>query len=118
MSGQPEPILIKAKGLRKQFGDRTAVDGIDLNIRPGLCFGLLGPNGAGKTTTLRLLLGLTPFDDGELSLFDMTMPQQAREIRARVGIVPQADTLDPDFSVAANLSIYGSYFGISRKTLA
>lgn len=112
MSQRP---IITARGLRKAFGEHVAVDGIDLDIPAGRCFGLLGPNGAGKTTTLRSLLGLTPFDGGELSVFGLPMPARAREVRARVGIVPQADTLDPDFSVAENLVVYASYFGLSRK---
>jgi len=111
----PHPPLIQTRQLRKAFGDYVAVDGIDLDVPRGRCFGLLGPNGAGKTTTLRMLLGLTPFDSGSLSVFDLPMPQQARAVRRRVGIVPQADNLDPDFSVAENLVIYASYFGIGRR---
>jgi lipooligosaccharide transport system ATP-binding protein len=108
------PLVIAATGLRKAFGERVAVDGIDLDIPRGCCFGLLGTNGAGKTTTLRILLGLAPFDAGSLRVFGLAMPVQARAVRARVGVVPQADTLDPDFSVAENLAVYASYFGISR----
>ncbi|MCB1735306.1 MAG: ATP-binding cassette domain-containing protein [Gammaproteobacteria bacterium] len=107
--------IVRGLGLRKTFAERVAVDGIDLDIPRGRCFGLLGPNGAGKTTTLRMLLGLTPFDAGTLTVFDLPMPERAREVRARVGIVPQADTLDPDFSVAENLRVYASYFGLSRR---
>ncbi|MCB1736968.1 MAG: ATP-binding cassette domain-containing protein [Gammaproteobacteria bacterium] len=110
-------VVLRGLGLRKAFGDRVAVDGIDLDIPRGRCFGLLGPNGAGKTTTLRMLLGLTPYDSGDLHVFDLPMPEAGREVRARVGIVPQADTLDPDFSVAENLVVYASYFGLSRKQI-
>lgn len=109
--------MIKARGLRKAFGSHLAVDGIDLDIPRGQCFGLLGPNGAGKTTTLRLLLGLTPFDAGDLRVFDLAIPEQTRAARARIGIVPQADNLDPDFSVAENLLVYASYFGLSRREI-
>jgi len=90
------------------------VDGIDLNITRGQCFGLLGPNGAGKTTTLRMLLGLTPPDGGELEVLGYEIPRQARRMHARMGLVPQADNLDPDFSVAQNLRTYARYFGISK----
>jgi lipooligosaccharide transport system ATP-binding protein len=109
------PPVIRTEGLRKSFGERVAVDGIDLDVPSGRCFGLLGPNGAGKTTTLRMLLGLTPFDAGRLRVFDLEMPDQARQVRQRVGIVPQADNLDPDFSVAENLVVYASFFGIPRR---
>ena len=109
------PPVIQAVGLRKAFGERVAVDGIDLDVPRGHCFGLLGPNGAGKTTTLRMLLGLTPFDAGSLRVFDLEIPAQARQVRQRVGIVPQADNLDPDFSVAENLVVYASFFSIPRS---
>ena len=89
------------------------VDGLDLNIRKGECFGLLGPNGAGKTTTLRLLLGLIAPDAGKLQLLDHAVPGEARAARLRVGVVPQMDNLDPDFTVAENLLVYGRYFGMS-----
>jgi lipooligosaccharide transport system ATP-binding protein len=112
------PSVVEATGLRKTFGERVAVDGIDLYIPRGQCFGLLGPNGAGKTTTLRILLGLTPFDAGDLRVLGLEMPAQGRSVRARVGVVPQADTLDPDFSVAETLSTYASYFGIRRAQAA
>jgi lipooligosaccharide transport system ATP-binding protein len=106
--------MIFARGLRKTFGNHVAVDGIDLEVPRARCFGLLGPNGAGKTTTLRMLLGLTPYDEGSLSVFDLPIPRQARQVRQRVGVIPQADNLDPDFSVAENLLVYASYFGIGR----
>ncbi|MGA7593852.1 MAG: ATP-binding cassette domain-containing protein [Gallionella sp.] len=105
--------IISAQKLRKSYGAQVVVDGIDLSVRRGECFGLLGPNGAGKTTTLRLMLGLIAPDSGELQLLDHPVPQQAREARVRVGVVPQIDNLDPDFTVAENLLVYGRYFGIS-----
>jgi lipooligosaccharide transport system ATP-binding protein len=103
--------LLSATGLVKRYGDTEVVAGIDLAIVPGECFGLLGPNGAGKTTTLRLLLGLIEPDGGAISLFGLPVPQRAREARERIGIVPQMDNLDPDFTVYENLLVYGRYFG-------
>jgi lipooligosaccharide transport system ATP-binding protein len=105
--------ILSAHKLRKSYGEQVVVDGIDLSIRRGECFGLLGPNGAGKTTTLRLMLGLIAPDSGELQLLDHPVPQQAREARVSVGVVPQIDNLDPDFTVAENLLVYGRYFGMT-----
>ncbi len=104
--------VIKARGLQKSYGDLRVVDGLDLDIRKGECFGLLGPNGAGKTTTLRLLLGLIAPDSGELHLLQHAVPGDARVARLRVGVVPQFDNLDPDFTVTENLLVYGRYFGM------
>jgi lipooligosaccharide transport system ATP-binding protein len=109
-----EPV-VTARGLKKAYGDFEAVAGVDFDIPRGRCFGFLGPNGAGKTTTLRMLLGLTPSSGGELSVFGLPVPAQARAVRARVGIVPQADNLDPDFTVMENLEVYASYFGIPAR---
>lgn len=107
--------VIRARGLTKQFADRKAVDGIDFDVFPGTCFGFVGPNGAGKTTTLRLAMGLTPLSGGILLVFGQSVTDQAAAIRSRVGIVPQADNLDPDFSVEENLYIYASFFGLRRR---
>ena len=104
--------VISANNLRKSYAGQTVVNGINITINKGECFGLLGPNGAGKTTTLRLLLGLTAPDGGEAGLLGQPVPLHAREARVRVGVVPQMDNLDPDFSVAENLLVYGRYFGI------
>jgi len=109
--------ILSAHNLRKSYGDQVVVDGLDLSIRRGECFGLLGPNGAGKTTTLRLMLGLIAPDSGELQLLDHAVPHQARAARVRVGVVPQIDNLDPDFTVAENLLVYGRYFGISDAVI-
>jgi lipooligosaccharide transport system ATP-binding protein len=109
--------ILSAHNLRKSYGDQAVVDGLDLSIRRGECFGLLGPNGAGKTTTLRLMLGLIAPDSGELQLLGHAVPQQARAARIRVGVVPQIDNLDPDFTVAENLLVYGRYFGISDAVI-
>ena len=104
--------VISVRDLYKSYAGQVVVDGVTLAIEKGECFGLLGPNGAGKTTTLRLMLGLMAPDSGELTLFDHAVPRYAREARVRVGVVPQMDNLDPDFSVAENLLVYGRYFGM------
>ncbi len=105
--------LLSAHNLHKSYGTQKVVNGVNVAIEKGECFGLLGPNGAGKTTTLRLLLGLIEPDAGEIQMFDQNIPQQARQARERVGVVPQMDNLDPDFSVHENFMTYGRYFGMS-----
>ncbi|MGA7799667.1 MAG: ATP-binding cassette domain-containing protein [Gammaproteobacteria bacterium] len=110
--------IIAARGLSKRFGDRPVVRNIDFTVPAGRCFGFLGPNGAGKTTTLRMILGLSPPSGGALTVFGQPMPAQGRKVRARIGVVPQTDNLDPDFTVAENLLVYGSYFGMPRAQLA
>lgn len=112
-SHDPAAVVV-GRDLRKHYDQQVAVDGVDLSVPAGQCFGFLGPNGAGKTTTLRMLLGLTPMSGGSLQVFGLPMPERARDVRARVGVVPQGDNLDPDFSVAENLLVYASYFGLSR----
>ncbi len=106
--------MVVARGLEKRFGDRVAVHRLDLEVPDGGCFGLLGPNGAGKTTTLRMILGLSPPTGGELFVLGRPVPAEAAAVRARVGVVPQADNLDPEFTVAENLLVYARYFGIGR----
>jgi lipooligosaccharide transport system ATP-binding protein len=109
---------LSVRGLRKSYDGAQVVGGVDLAVAPGECFGLLGPNGAGKTTTLKLCLGLIEPDGGEIELLGEPVPRRAREARARVGVVPQFDNLDPDFSVAENLMVYGRYFGIAAREMA
>jgi lipooligosaccharide transport system ATP-binding protein len=106
------PSALSVSQLRKRYGAQTVVDGISFEVAAGTCFGLLGPNGAGKTTTLRCCLGLTEADSGSIVLNGRPIPQQARQTRARIGIVPQFDNLDPDFTVSENLLVYGRYFGL------
>jgi lipooligosaccharide transport system ATP-binding protein len=106
--------VLRAQGLRKRYDKLDVVDGVDLDIAAGECFGLLGPNGAGKTTTLRLCLGLTYPDAGDIALLGEPVPARARQARRRVGVVPQFDNLDPDFTVAENLLVFGRYFGLPR----
>ncbi|MDR2874314.1 MAG: ATP-binding cassette domain-containing protein [Methylobacillus sp.] len=109
--------VLTARDLRKSYGDQGVVNGLDIAIARGECYGLLGPNGAGKTTTLRLLLGLVAPDDGEIFLRDYAVPQHAREARAKVGVMPQVDNLDPDFTVTENLLVYGRYFGMRARDI-
>ena len=110
-------VVLSAQNLRKSYAGQTVVDGVNISLNKGECFGLLGPNGAGKTTTLRLMLGLIEPDGGELSMLDLAVPRHAREARLRVGVVPQVDNLDPDFTVAENLLVYGRYFGMKDEEI-
>jgi lipooligosaccharide transport system ATP-binding protein len=107
-----------ARGLRKSYGALEVVSGVDLAVAPGECFGLLGPNGAGKTTTLKLCLGLIEPDSGHIELLGEPVPRRAREARARAGVVPQLDNLDPDFTVEENLVVYARYFGIDSRDIS
>ncbi|HET9351620.1 MAG TPA: ATP-binding cassette domain-containing protein [Burkholderiales bacterium] len=109
---------LSARGLRKSYGALEVVSGVDLAVAPGECFGLLGPNGAGKTTTLKLCLGLIEPDSGHIELLGEPVPKRAREARARAGVVPQFDNLDPDFTVEENLVVYARYFGIDSRDIS
>ena len=109
--------VIHAQNLQKSYAGTRVVNDLSLDIQRGECYGLLGPNGAGKTTTLRLLLGLIEADQGELSLLGHVVPQQARVARLRVGVVPQMDNLDPDFTVTENLRVYGRYFDMTEAEI-
>ncbi len=111
-------VVLRVDGLRKRYGAREVVRGLSFAIRRGECFALLGPNGAGKTTTLRCCLGLIDPDGGTIELVGEPVPKAAREARVRVGVVPQIDNLDPDFTVVENLEVYGRYFGLSDAVLA
>ncbi|MBU0751635.1 MAG: ATP-binding cassette domain-containing protein [Gammaproteobacteria bacterium] len=110
-------VPLKVDALRKSYGGHQVVAGISFALQRGECYGLLGPNGAGKTTTLRCCLGLTAPDSGSITLVDEPVPARAREARMRVGVVPQFDNLDPDFSCAENLLVYGRYFGMADTAI-
>ncbi|MBN9463609.1 MAG: ATP-binding cassette domain-containing protein [Burkholderiales bacterium] len=110
--------VLGVAGLVKRFaGGVEALAGLDFGVRAGECFGLLGPNGAGKSTALKAILGLIEPDAGRIRLLGLDIPAQARQARARAGVVPQADALDPDFTVAENLLVFGRYFGLARSVL-
>ena len=106
-----EPIL-SVQHLCKHYGDATVVNDLSFEIAPGECLGVIGPNGAGKTTTIRMCLALTVPDSGSVTAFGLQMPADALAIKALLGVVSQIDTLDPDFSCAENLLVYGRYFGM------
>jgi lipooligosaccharide transport system ATP-binding protein len=108
------PSLIHARGLTKRFGDFVAVDAIDFDVAPGESFGFLGPNGAGKTSTMRMIGCVSPISGGVLEVLGHDPRTDGPRIRARIGVVPQQDTLDTELTVRENLVIYGRYFGLSR----
>ncbi|MCM8594318.1 ATP-binding cassette domain-containing protein [Accumulibacter sp.] len=115
--GDPGAIL-EVGHLAKSWAGEVVVDDLSFSVPAATCFGLLGPNGAGKTTTLRCCLGLSELDGGEVRLAGRAIPGEARLARARVGVVPQADNLDPDFTCHENLLVYGRYFGIADTLIA
>ena len=103
-----ESAVVAAKGLCKQFGDFVAVDGIDFEVAPGESFGFLGPNGAGKTSTMRMVGCVSPISAGSLSIFGLDPHREGRQIRGRLGVVPQADQLDGELTVAHPGGVAGS----------
>ena len=108
-------VLIEAKKLVKRYGDFTAVDGIDFEVRKGESFGFLGPNGAGKSTTMRIIAATLTRTSGEMTILGKDPEKFGPEIKAHLGVVPQADNLDQALTVEENLYIYGRYFGLSKK---
>ena len=110
--------LLNVQNLEKSFGTNKVVDDLSFQISAGECLGVIGPNGAGKTTTLRMCLGLTTPDAGSITFFDtLAMPDEAMAIKARLGVVSQMDTLDPDFTAEENLLVYGRYFGMKDRDI-
>ncbi len=107
--------VVAVNGLTKFFNERRAVDDISFSVHRGECLGFLGPNGAGKTTTIKMLLGLVMNSSGAIHVLDMLLPEHLPEVKRIIGVVPQADSLDPDLTVMENLLIYAAYFNISRK---
>jgi lipooligosaccharide transport system ATP-binding protein len=115
---EPDPrALIEGRSLTKRFGDFVAVDGIDFRVEPGEAFGFLGPNGAGKTSTMRMISCTSPVTDGELRVLGMDPARDGARIRARLGAVPQEDSLDLELTVRENVLIYGRYFGLPRPLI-
>jgi lipooligosaccharide transport system ATP-binding protein len=115
-SGNGQP-LIQARGLVKRFGELAAVDEIDFDLQRGEAFGFLGPNGAGKTSTMRMIGCVSPVSDGLLRVFGLDPDHDGVEIRARLGVVPQEDSLDLELTVRENIIFYGRYFGLPRSVL-
>lgn len=110
-------LPVRIRGLTKRYGAMTAVDGIDFEIGPGECVGVLGPNGAGKTTTVRMISCFTPITAGSAEVFGLDVSTRPREVKALIGICPQEDNLDPDFSVRKNLLVYGRYHEIPNDVV-
>jgi lipooligosaccharide transport system ATP-binding protein len=112
----PAPLL-RIQGLTKAYAGQPAVSDLSLEIAPGECLGVIGPNGAGKTTTIRMCLGLVAPDAGTIEAFGLPIPGRVREAKQRIGVVTQFDSLDPDFTCAENLRVYGRYFGIAKPII-
>jgi lipooligosaccharide transport system ATP-binding protein len=110
-----DEVLVHARALTKRFGDFTAVDAVDFDVRTGEAFGFLGPNGAGKTSTMRMIACSSPITDGELSVIGMDPRRQSAEIKSRLGVVPQIDNLDAELTVRENLLMYARYFDIAGE---
>src|SRR6266571_1729847 len=110
--------VVEARGLTKVYGEQPAVDAIDFSVKRSETFGLLGPNGAGKSTTMRMIACRTPLTSGELLVESLDVRTHGREIRSRIGVVPQENNLDPDLNVIRNLIVYASYFRIPRTRAA
>jgi len=109
------PAVIEAEGLTKRFGDVTAVDHVTFRVEPGEVFGFLGPNGAGKTTTMRMIQCVSPTTEGILRVFGLEVSGHEAGIKGQIGVVPQENNLDPDFTVYENLAVYSRYFDIPRE---
>ena len=114
-TGQGDLPAVIAAGLTKAYGTRVAVDGIDFVVESGTCFGFLGPNGAGKTTTMKMIYGLSAIGGGELSVLGLDAARKRRQIKQRLGVVPQETNLDGELTVRENLLVHGSYFGVEGK---
>jgi lipooligosaccharide transport system ATP-binding protein len=117
MTDPSDDHLVLARGLTKRFGDFVAVDGIDVDVRRGEAFGFLGPNGAGKSSTMRMIACVSPFTGGTLRVLGRDPAVEGPEIRGRLGVVPQEDSLDLELTVRENLLVYGRYFGLPRQVI-
>jgi lipooligosaccharide transport system ATP-binding protein len=109
--------MIRARDLRKRYGDFEAVRGIDVDVARGESFGFLGPNGAGKSSTMRMIAAVSAPSGGELSILGLDPTVDGSQVRARIGVCPQEDTLDNELNVRDNLTVYGRYFGMSRAAV-
>jgi len=109
------PTVVSAENLMKRYGDLVAVDGINFNVEQGECFGFLGPNGAGKTTTIKMIQCVSPKTYGKLEVLGMDVDLYPKEIKRNLGVVPQENNLDPDFTVYENLMVYSRYFSIPKS---
>lgn len=107
--------VIFAEQLSKKYGELSAVDKVDLSVPSGICFGLLGPNGAGKTTMIQMLQASSPITNGKLKVLGTDVSKESRSVRKRIGVIPQEDNLDPDFTAEYNLIVYARYFGIDTN---
>ena len=112
--GRSAGPAVRARGLRKSYGERLAVADVDFEVDPGVCFGFLGPNGAGKTTTMKMIYGLATIDGGELQVLGMDATRERRRIKSRIGVVPQETNLDGDLTVRENLTMQARYFGLDQ----
>lgn len=108
--------VIAARNLRKYFNGFAAVDDVSFDVAPGICFGILGPNGAGKTSTIRMLYGFSPLSFGTLLVFGQDIKTHARNIKSRIGVCQQENTLDPDLTVMQNFEVFARYFNLNVKT--
>jgi len=109
------PFVVEAENLLKKFGDFVAVNHISFRVASGECFGILGPNGAGKTTTIRMVYGFSPMTSGILKVFGLDISREWRQIKARIGVCQQENSLDPDLTVIQNLEVFARYFDIPKK---
>jgi lipooligosaccharide transport system ATP-binding protein len=112
------PAAVSAQAVSKSYGERVAVNGIDFEVEPGICFGFLGPNGAGKTTTMKMIYGLATVDGGDLTVLGLDSNRERRAIKSRIGVVPQETNLDGDLTVRENLLQQARYFGIDSHKAA
>jgi lipooligosaccharide transport system ATP-binding protein len=112
---QTGPYIVEAENLLKKFGDFIAVNRISFHVAAGECFGILGPNGAGKTTTIRMVYGFSPMSEGRLKVFGLDISKDWRQIKSRIGVCQQENSLDPDLTVLQNLEVFARYFDIPKK---
>ncbi len=118
MTSLPTTSAISLKGVVKRFGPITAVDGLDLEVPRGICFGLLGPNGAGKSTTMRMLTAQALADEGEISVLDYALPRQSKQARMAMGVVPQLDNLDVELTARQILNVFARLYRVQRPERA